>query len=283
MSATASSKKSPSPLLARLRRELAAAGDPERAAGMQAYMKSTMPCHGVANGPMRAICKRVFAEHVVDDAATWRRDVLEIFRGARFREEWYAAVELCADRRARRFLTMAALPMVEELITRAAWWDVVDTLAAHQLSAILRSEPKPMRRAMLAWSRDANMWKRRSAILCQLPFKAETDLELLYACIEPSLGEREFFLRKAIGWALRAYAWTDPDEVVRYVEENRARLSPLSIKEALKNVGKAPRSKRAASASSSSSTSSTSSPARGAKRRSGAGGPRTPRRARRAS
>ncbi len=61
------------------------------------------------------------------------------------------------------------------------------------------------------------MWKRRSAILCQLKAKAETDLDLLYACIEPSLDSKEFFLRKAIGWALRQYAWTDPDEVRRYV------------------------------------------------------------------
>lgn len=271
------------PLLAALRRELRAAGDPDRAAGQQAYMKSKMPCHGVANGEMRAICKRVFASREVDDAAKWREDVLAVFRGARFREEWYAAVELCADKRARPFQTMEALPMYEELIVGAAWWDVVDALAAHQLSAILRAEPRPMRRAMLAWSRDANMWKRRSAILCQLPFKAETDLALLYACIEPSLGDKDFFLRKAIGWALRAYAWTDPDEIVRWVEKNRARLSPLSIKEALKNVGAPPHERRAAAAPPTSSRSSTSSPGRAAKRRSGAGGPRTPRRAPRAS
>ena len=80
------------------------------------------------------------------------------------------------------------------------------------------------------------MWKRRTAILCQLGSKAQTDLELLYACIEPSLGSREFFLRKAIGWALRQYARTDAAEVKRYVRRNRARLSPLSGREALKNI-----------------------------------------------
>ncbi len=93
-----------------------------------------------------------------------------------------------------------------------------------------------MRRAMLAWSRSENLWKRRSAILCQIPLKKETDLRLLYACLEPSLSSKEFFLRKAIGWALRQYAWTDPDEVARWVEENRVRLSGLSIREALKNL-----------------------------------------------
>jgi 3-methyladenine DNA glycosylase AlkD len=248
-----------SPLLAKLRRELGRAADPARAAGMQAYMKSEMPFHGVAAPQLRAICKRVFAEHPLADAAQWRKEVLALWRGARFRDERYAAVELARDRRARAFQTMESLPMYEELIVDGAWWDIVDTIASHLLSAILVNEPKPMRKAMLAWSRDENMWKRRSAILCQLPFKAKTDLDLLYACIEPSLGRKEFFLRKAIGWALRAYAWTDPEEVARFVRENEGRLSPLSIREALKNV--------------------TSSPARAGRRRSASADRRTPPRA----
>ena len=74
---------------------------------------------------------------------------------------------------------------------------------------VLRNYSAPMRRKMLSWSKSNNLWKRRTTILCQLRFKAETDLELLYACIEPSVGSREFFLRRAIGWALRQYARTD--------------------------------------------------------------------------
>ena len=80
------------------------------------------------------------------------------------------------------------------------------------------------------------MWKRRTSIICQLGFKRDTDLDLLYACIRPSLGSKEFFLRKAIGWALRQYAWTDPGEVQRYVRDHEGKLSPLSRREALKNV-----------------------------------------------
>jgi 3-methyladenine DNA glycosylase AlkD len=89
---------------------------------------------------------------------------------------------------------------------------------------------------MLSWSKSTNLWKRRTSIICQLGFKEETDLELLYACIEPSLGTREFFLQKAIGWALRQYAWTDGAEIKRYVRSNRSRLSALSCREALKNL-----------------------------------------------
>ncbi len=91
---------------------------------------------------------------------------------------------------------------------------------------------------MLAWSRDRDMWKRRTSIICQLRFKENTDLELLQACIEPSLDSKQFFLRKAIGWALRQYAWVDPDWVVSYVSAHEAELSPLSRREALKNVSR---------------------------------------------
>ena len=82
------------------------------------------------------------------------------------------------------------------------------------------------------------MWKRRSSILCQVGLKGETDPDLLYDCIAPNFVDKEFFIRKAIGWALREYAWTDPKEVRRYVREHEAELSPLSRREALKNLGR---------------------------------------------
>jgi 3-methyladenine DNA glycosylase AlkD len=225
-----------SPLLAALRRELAAAGTPERAAGARAYMKSAMPFHGVDTKTLRAICRRVFAAHPVVGAPAWRKDVLALWRGARFREERYAAIELTGEKRARPFQRMDALPMYEEMIVTGAWWDLVDTLASKRLGEILRNEPAPMRKSMRAWSRSDDMWKRRSAILCQITFRKDTDLDLLFELIGPSLSSKEFFLRKAIGWALRSYAWTDEKPIVAYVATNRARLSGLSVREALKNV-----------------------------------------------
>ena len=119
---------------------------------------------------------------------------------------------LAGDKRARPFQTLAAMKMYEELIVTGAWWDYVDQIASHSVGPILKDYPGPMRRKMLSWCKSDNLWKRRAAIICQLGHKAETDLELLYACIEPSLGSREFFLQKAIGWALRQYAWTDGAE-----------------------------------------------------------------------
>ena len=114
------------------------------------------------------------------------------------------------------------------MIVTGAWWDVVDPIASHCVGKLLRKYPSHVGRTMRAWSGSRDIWKRRTSIICQLGFKQDTDLELLYACIEPSLDSKEFFLRKAIGWALRQYAWTDPREIQRYVRAHDSRLSPLS-------------------------------------------------------
>jgi 3-methyladenine DNA glycosylase AlkD len=223
-------------LLTSLRKALRQAADPLKAPGMQAYMKSVMPYHGVPTPTLRRLCKEIFADIEFPTALHWQAQVLDLWRGARYREERYAAMHLAGHQRARSFQTPSAMKIYEELIVDGAWWDYVDDIASHRVGPILRDYPAPMRRKLLSWSRSSNMWKRRTAIICQLGFKADTDLELLYACIEPSLESREFFLRKAIGWALRQYAWTDPVEVKRYVRLNRHRLSALSCREALKNV-----------------------------------------------
>jgi 3-methyladenine DNA glycosylase AlkD len=203
---------------------------------MQRYMKSTMPYHGVKAGPMRQLARALFAQIPLPSVAAWSALVLHLFEKAKYREERYAALVLAGDRRAKPFQTFATLPLYERLIVTGAWWDLVDEIASHRLGFLLEKYPRAMKPAMRAWSRDEDLWKRRSSIICQLRFKGDTDLALLYDCIEPSLGSREFFLRKAIGWALRQYAWTDPKEVASYVRAMGPRLSPLSRREALKNL-----------------------------------------------
>jgi 3-methyladenine DNA glycosylase AlkD len=203
---------------------------------MQAYMKSNMPYHGVPTPVANNVFKSVFAPLEFADSESWRRAVLYLWRNARFREERYGAIALARQRRFATYQTIDALPMYEEMIVTGAWWDFVDTIAAHEIGGLLRTSKPQMGRVMLQWSRSPDIWMRRTSILCQLTFKKDTDLKLLYACIEPSMDSTEFFLRKAIGWALRQYAWTNPDEVRRYVQENVARLSPLSRREALKNI-----------------------------------------------
>jgi 3-methyladenine DNA glycosylase AlkD len=227
-----------------VRRELAAAADPAKAPGMQAYMKSAMPYHGVQAPAQRRIFRAVFADHPIASFAAWQATVLALWREAGHREERYAAVALVSDRRYRAHRTsMEALPLYRELITTGAWWDLVDPVATHPLTELLAERRAPMTRELRGWSRAPDLWLRRAAIICQVNAKAGTDLELLYACIEPNLAERDFFIRKAIGWALRASARTDPDEVAGYVRANQRRLSPLSRREALKHLGGGPSSR----------------------------------------
>ena len=224
------------PLIEAIRRALRRRADPDKAGPMQAYMKSAMPYLGVQTPALRAACREVFAQTSLDSLAAWQDTVFALWRSARHREERYAAIELTGYRRYRQFQTMQVLPLYEEIIVTGAWWDYVDIVATQRLGTLLRLYPRAMRRHMRAWAKSDNIWKRRSAILCQLKFKSDTDLGLLYDSMAPSLGAREFFLRKAIGWALREYAKTDPTEVVRYVRACGDSLSPLSRREALKNV-----------------------------------------------
>jgi len=227
-----------SALLLRVRRELRRVADPRKAPAMQAYMKSNMPYHGVATPLLRQSYSLLFRKLELSAPEVWRRAVLTLWRGAKYREERYAAIALTGIKAAAGFQTPAAMPLYEEMIVTGAWWDYVDEIAANRVGPILRGYPAPMKKKMLAWSKSENIWKRRTSILCQLRFKQDTDLDLLYACIEPSLDSKEFFLRKGIGWALRQVAWTDPAEIKRYVRKHRERLSGLSRREALKNIGK---------------------------------------------
>jgi 3-methyladenine DNA glycosylase AlkD len=224
-------------LLAQLRKALQKAADPQRAAQMQAYMKSAMPYHGVAATPMRKVFRATFADLEFATAAQWQTQVLQLWRDAGFREERYAAIYIAGDKRWRAYQTPAAMKMYEEMIVTGAWWDYVDDIASHRVGPILKANPATMQRKMLVWSRSNDLWKRRTAILSQLGFKQDTDLKLLYACIEPSLSSKEFFLQKAIGWALRQYAWTDDAEIRKYVKLNSKRLAALSRREALRNLG----------------------------------------------
>ena len=248
------------PLILQIRRDLRDAADPARAPAMQAYMKSAMPFLGVSAPAQRAICRTALNAAPLTSFDEWRDVTLGLWRNATYREERHAAITIADARKFAGFRTKAALPMLEEMIVSGAWWDLVDALATHCLGDVLRAETAAgggasMRRTLRAWAAGPDLWKRRSAMLCQVLFKRDTDTELLFACIEPSLLDlddgrgaprkgaapdirHDFFIRKAIGWALRSYARGEPDEVRQYVERHRARLSPLSIREALKNVHK---------------------------------------------
>jgi 3-methyladenine DNA glycosylase AlkD len=223
-------------LVAAVRTRLSDAADPERAPTMQAYMKSALPYYGVPMPRVRAISRAVYADHLLTSRADWERAVRTLYDEASHREERYAALALVAHRRYRTYHSPDVLSLYEHLVLTGAWWDLVDELA-HRVGDVLRAYRAETESVVRGWSKHADMWLRRTSILCQLGHRADTDTRLLTDVIAPSLGDREFFIRKAIGWALREYAKTDPDWVRGYVDGHRSELSPLSVREALKHLG----------------------------------------------
>ena len=199
-------------------------------------MKSAMPYLGVSAPKARLVFRAWLESYPWGDAARWRGDVLALWRGASYREERYGALALCHHRKAKPFQTLDALPVYDEMIVTGAWWDYVDDIATHRIRDLLQAFPTEMKRTILRWSRDDDMWRRRSSIICQVGLRAATDVELLFACIQPSTSSKEFFLRKAIGWSLRDLAKTDPEGVALYVKEHESELSGLSKREALKHL-----------------------------------------------
>lgn len=218
-----------------VRAELLARADPVRAAGVQAYMKSSLPSLGIRVPQVRQLTLAAAAAHPFASAGQLRSTVLELWRTAAAREERYAAIDLTGLRMVAGDPQM--LPLYEEIIRTGAWWDFVDGVA-HRLFGLLQSHRPMMTAILLDWSKDADFWIRRASITSQLKAKARTDKDLLRAVIEPNVGDQEFFIRKAIGWALREYAKTEPEWVRGFVAELGTQLSPLSRKEALRNLPK---------------------------------------------
>ena len=221
-------------LFAELKAAFAAAADPERAAGQQAYMKSAMPFHGVQMPELRRLCRAAFTANPLESRNAWIDTIELIWWNATHREERHAALELLAAKAYRPHHDPELLDLIKALIVSGAWWDYVDPLAINQVGPLLRKHPEEIRPQLMAWSTGDDMWLRRSAILAQLKFKQQTDWPLLKRFIEPSATSNEFFLRKGIGWALREYSKTEPERVLDYVRKNQAALSGLSKREGLK-------------------------------------------------
>ncbi len=224
-------------LVAVIRSELASAGNPERAAHQQAYLKSSMPCLGVPNPTVRMIVRNAAAEQTALTRDAWVAAIRALWTSATHREECLAAIEL-ADAR-RGWAGGDLMDLYEMMAVTGAWWDLVDPLASHLVGEVLRREPEQAAR-IRAWAQADDAWLRRVAICCQLRFGRDTDAELLGEVITANLFDTRygtgFFIRKAIGWALRTYARHNPGWVRAYVRDFGDRLSTLSRREALKDL-----------------------------------------------
>ncbi|GID95024.1 DNA alkylation repair protein [Amorphoplanes digitatis] len=219
-------------LLDRLVREFGAARDPERAVGAAAYMRDQFAFLGLPAPAQRALARKVLAGLPAPTEEELRTVVLACWELEEREYQYFACDWL------RRHVAVPGpdfLATARMLITAKSWWDTIDPLATRFVGGLVRRHPELSAR-MDAWSADENKWLIRTALLHQLHYGAETDTDRLFGYCTRQAGHPDFFVRKAIGWALRHYARTDPDAVRRYLAQHRDVLSPLSVREAAKHL-----------------------------------------------
>jgi 3-methyladenine DNA glycosylase AlkD len=213
---------------------LAEQANPEKAAGMQAYMKTEMPFYGVQSPGLVPIIRHVVKNFPPPTRADYERLVLALWR-LHHREEKYIAQRVAVKH--RQFMVPASLPLYRRFIVEGAWWDFVDEASTHMIRELVLDHPAKVWPKIDTWITAQNMWLRRSTIICQVGAKEHTDADRLFSFCEQRAFEKEFFIRKAIGWALREYAKTDGEAVAGFVTKHRDDLSGLSYREATKHIG----------------------------------------------
>ncbi len=203
--------------------------NPQEAAGMKRYMRDQFEYLGLKGPVMGALLRQHIDSHglpSIEDLDPVVRDLWALPQ----REYQYAATGLLARR--EQELPSGFIRTLEYLLVHKSWWDTVDTIATGTLGLHFRRFPKVRDRYLAKWRGSSNFWLRRACILFQLNYKKDTDFGLMKDIIRENLGSKEFFINKAIGWALRQHTRVDAPAVRRFVAETP--LSPLSAREALK-------------------------------------------------
>jgi 3-methyladenine DNA glycosylase AlkD len=220
------------PYVTKLKSLLEEHADPTQAAPMKKYMREQFEYLGIKTPRRVALLKEFYAQNglpEVKELASILRDLWALPQ----REFQYTAVGLL-DRLSKK-LPPNFIETIQYLIVTKSWWDTVDSIASGTVGAHFKQYPAIRKKYLARWRNSKNMWLRRTAILFQLGYKKETDFDLLCEIVRENLGSSEFFINKAIGWALRQYAYTDPKAVKKFVKETE--LHPLSRREAMKHLG----------------------------------------------
>ena len=208
--------------------ELEAAKNPEKARPMEAYMRHQFSFLGIAGPERNVLYKKYFPSAKKTKVIDW--DFVDTCWEKEPREYQYVAANYL--KAMQSYLTKDDLPKLERLVITKSWWDTVDILD-RVVGSLVYDKPE-LREIILQWSLSDNIWLRRVAIDHQLLRKEKTDIRLMEKILLNSLDQTEFFINKAIGWALRDYSKTNPDWVASFIEKNKERMAELSIKEASK-------------------------------------------------
>lgn len=202
---------------------------PDLAGPMKQYMRNQFEFLGIKRPAQKALIKQFIAENGLPDLAQVESVVRELWS---WPEREYHYIALAILDKQQKQLAPNVVPLLEYLITTKSWWDTVDSIASHNVGKLLMEYPDRRDLVIGNWRGSENFWLRRTTLLFQLGYKTQTDESLLFALVEQNKDSKEFFLQKAIGWALREYSKTAPEAVQAFVAERQ--LAPLSRREALK-------------------------------------------------
>ena len=201
----------------------------ENAVPMKKYMRNQFEFLGIKSPKQKALVKQFVAENGLPELSQMDNLVRELWSWPE-REYQYVALALL-DKLQKR-LTPDSVPLLENLITTKSWWDTVDSIAIHNVGKLLKQYPEIRDAVIAPWRNSENFWLRRTTLLFQLSYKAATDEALLFVLVEENRESTEFFIQKAMGWALREYSKTSPRAVQIFVANTE--LPSLSQREALK-------------------------------------------------
>jgi len=205
--------------------------DPAQAAPMKKYMRDQFEYLGIKTPQSAALQKQFYAEYGLPEV-TDLDPVLRDLWALPQREFQYVGLGLLD--KSEKKLPAKFIKTIEYLILTKSWWDTVDAIAGHTVGMHFRRFPDVREKYLPKWRASKNIWLRRTTILFQLNYKRETDFDLLCEIIRENLDSKEFFINKAIGWALRQYARVDPSAVSKFVKSTP--LHPLSKREAMKHI-----------------------------------------------
>ncbi len=201
----------------------------DNARQMQAYMRDQFQFYGIQSTSRRQELKPLFSKQQLPVAEDLPSIVRELWLFPQ-REFQLVAIDLLIKR--KKQLPETFLPEVEWLITTKSWWDTVDLLSTHIVGTLFLNYPDQTQEYIMRWRQSGNIWLRRTALLYQLKFKQQTDTKLLFEIINENQADNEFFIQKAIGWALRELSKTDADSVVTFIEQQN--IQGLAKREGLK-------------------------------------------------
>jgi len=221
------------PITLAVRQAYHEAANPAAAVSMQKYMKTDMPFYGIKTPQRREIDRIVFKQCPIQDYNEYLRAVRELWDGDH-REEKYCAISLAC--RYKKFQLLEVLPTYRMMIETGAWWDLVDGVAIDLVGSLLKKYPDRMKKILKSWIDDEGLWIRRAAIISQVRSKKETDSGMLFEFCCEHLYETSFWIRKAIGWALREYSKSEPDKVRDFINQYSGKMSGLSLREASKYI-----------------------------------------------